>query len=212
MRDQRKAIVADGYDLIADRYLEWAAQIENDPRHRMLDEYSARLKPGARVLDIGCGAGVPSTQALAARFEVTGLDISAAQIDRARRNVPRARFVVGDVASTEFPARSFDGVTALYSVSHVPREEHPALFKRVGQWLEPGGLFLVTLGADDSPDWTGEWLGRPMFFSSFGAEANRELLNAAGFELLVDEVLDTKEPDGAVSFLWVLARNARAAS
>ncbi len=112
MKDHRKRIVANGYDAIADPYLEWAAQIEADPRDRMLVEFSARLKPGARVLDIGCGAGVPATKSLAARFVVTGLDISGEQIARARRNVPGATFVVGDVGAVDFPDRSFDGVVA----------------------------------------------------------------------------------------------------
>lgn len=206
MTDHRKTIVADGYDAIGERYLDWAAQIEADPRERLLDEFSARLEPGARVLDIGCGAGVPSTKALAAQFAVTGLDISGAQIARASRNVPQATFVQGDVAAIDFPSQSFDGVTAFYAVSHLPREEHASLFERVARWLEPGGLFLVTLGASASPDWIGDWLGRPMFFSSFDANTNRRLLEAAGFALEIHEILDTNEPEGPTPFLWVLAR------
>jgi hypothetical protein len=45
-----------------------------------------------------------------------------------------------------------------------------------------------------------------MFFNSHDAEANRRLLAAANFELLVDEIIDTPEPEGPVPFLWVLAR------
>ena len=48
-----------------------------------------------------------------------------------------------------------------------------------------------------------------MFFSSYGAEANRRLLRTAGFELLVDDVLVTSEPEGDVSFLWVIARKPK---
>jgi hypothetical protein len=70
----------------------------------------------------------------------------------------------------------------------------------------PGGLFLTTLGAVDSPDWTGEWLGELMFFSSYNAETNRHLLRTAGFELLIDDILVTREPDGDVRFQWVLAQ------
>ncbi len=131
MTDHRKTIVADGHDAIADRYLAWAAEIERDPRDRMVAELTALLVPGTRVLDIGCGAGVPSTRMLAEQFAVTGMDLSAEQIARARLNVPGARFVQGDVSTIEFPPRSFDGVTAFYSVSHLPREEHASLFERV---------------------------------------------------------------------------------
>jgi len=206
MRDERKAVVESGYDTIAEPYLEWISRIHDDPRGRMLDELVARLEPGARVLDLGCGSGVPSTRTLATRFRVTGVDLSTAQLAIARREVPGVTFIHGDLTEIDFPAASFDGVTAFYTVSHVPREEHAGLFRRVARWLVPGGLFLATLGATDAPDWIGDWLGGPMFFSSHDAETNRRLLAAAGFESLIDEIVETPEPGGPVPFLWVLAR------
>ena len=60
-------IVRDGYDHIADRYLEWAAQIDDRARARHTTALLSRVPDGARVLDLGCGAGVPSTRALAER-------------------------------------------------------------------------------------------------------------------------------------------------
>ncbi len=206
MTDDRKAIVAAGYDAIASRYLDWSSRAIDPARVRMLDEFIARLPPGAQVLDLGCGAGVPSTRALATRFRVTGVDLSASQVAAARRNVPGATFIQADMAAVEFPAASFDGIAALYAISHVPREGHAELFGRIAGWLRPRGLFLATLGAQDSPDWVGEWLEAPMFFSSFDAAENRRLVAAAGFDLLIADVLETIEPDGPVPFLWVLAR------
>jgi hypothetical protein len=47
-----------------------------------------------------------------------------------------------------------------------------------------------------------------MFFSSHDAETNRRLLAAAGFELVADEVVTMREPEGKATFLWVLARKA----
>ena len=117
---------------------------------------------------------------LADRFDVIGVDISETQLDAARRNVPQASFVLGDLADVEAsPSGSFDGVAALYSISHVPREAHGPLFERVSRWLVPGGLFLATLGAGDDPGWIGDWLGQPMFFSSHDADDYRRLLTAA---------------------------------
>lgn len=206
MDDERKRVVASGYDRLVDRYLEWGEAIEGDPRDRMVAAFAARLPDGARVLELGCGSGVPSTQQLARRFKVTGVDISPRQIELARRNVPGAAFVCADIASLDFPDASFDGVVALYAISHLPREEHARLFADVFSWLAPGGLFLATLGATDSPDWTGEWLGEPMYFSSHDAATNRRLVRDAGFELLLDEVAITPEPEGDASFLWILGQ------
>jgi ubiquinone/menaquinone biosynthesis C-methylase UbiE len=206
MKDPRKTLVAQGYDSLAEEYLAWASAFADPARQRMLGEFSARLAAGSRVLDLGCGPGVPATQMLASRFNVTGVDISEAQLQAARRNVPAASFLQADLAQIDFPAGSFDGVSALYSISHVPREEHGPLFERMARWLVPGGLLLATLGSGDSPDWIGDWLGRQMFFSSHDADTNRRLLKAANFELLIDEVLDTPEPEGPVPFLWIVAR------
>ncbi len=211
MEDGRKRIVASGYDRLAERYLEWGATIEGDPRDRMVADFADRLPGGARVLELGCGSGVPSTQQLARRFDVTGVDISPRQIELARRNVPSARFVCADISTLDFPERSFDGVVGLYAISHLPREEHARLFGDVFRLLTPGGLFLATLGATDSPAWTGEWLGEPMFFSSHDAATNRRLVQDAGFELLLDEVAITPEPEGDASFLWVIGQKPASA-
>jgi hypothetical protein len=64
---------------------------------------------------------------------------------------------------------------------------------------------MIALGTSDSEAWTGEWLGAPNFFSSFPPETNSRLVREAGFELLRDEVVTFREPEGDVAFQWVLA-------
>jgi cyclopropane fatty-acyl-phospholipid synthase-like methyltransferase len=201
-----RRIVESGYDSSAERYLEWSARIADDPRLRFLGELTGRLDDGAEVLDLGCGAGVPCTKVLAERHDVLGVDLSAAQLDLARRNVPGARFEKADMAAVSFSDGSFDAVTAFYSVLHVPREEQGALFARIARWLRPGGWFLAALGCSEANGIEDDWLGTPMFFSSHNATENRRLLEAAGFTLVVDESVTMHEPEGAATFHWVLAR------
>lgn len=208
MTDERGAIVRDGYDAIAGCYLDWSRSIVGDPSPRFLARLATVVPPGGRVLDLGCGAGIPSTAFLAERFEVVGVDLSAEQLRRARANVPGATFLQADVCEVDLAPRTFDAVSALYAISHVPRDRHGELFVRVARWLRPGGYILASLGATGSGDWTGEWLGVPMFFSSHDADTNRDLLRAAGFTLVVDEIVSMREPEADVSFLWVVARNS----
>jgi ubiquinone/menaquinone biosynthesis C-methylase UbiE len=203
--DPRKQTVKAGYDELAPRFGEWAARVEGDPWERFLDELTGRLAPGARVLDLGCGNGRKIAR-LADRFDVTGVDISEQQLLLARAEIPNAEFVHADLAELDVPAESFDAVTAFYSISHVPREEHAALFGKIARWLRSGGLFLASLSANGTDDWTEEWLGVEMFFSGFDADTNRRLIREAGFELVLDEVVTMQEPETEATFLWVLSR------
>jgi SAM-dependent methyltransferase len=206
--DERKRTVEAGYDALADTFGEWGARVEGDPWARFLDELADRLPAGALVLDLGCGNGTKIAR-LADRFEVTGVDISERQVRLARATVPTASFVQADFTKLDAPAGSFDAVTALYSIVHVPREEHPALLGRIRGWLKPGGLFLASLSHVGGPDRVDEWLGVEMFFSGFNADTNRRLVRDTGFELLADDVVWMREPDLDVAFLWVLGRKLR---
>ena len=198
-----KKIVEAGYDAIAEHYLMWSAQITDDPRAHYLDELDRRLDHNAKILELGCGAGIPSTRRLAERHDVLGVDLSQQQLDLARANVPGARFEKADMTALDFPDGRFDAVAAFYSILHVPRAEQPALIANIARWLKPGGLFLASLGVG-TPDVTEDWLGVEMFFGSNTPARNRELL-AQHLEIVIDDLVTMHEPDPA-TFHWVLAR------
>ncbi len=167
------------------------------------------LPPNARVLDLGCGAGVPVATRLAERgCTVVGVDSSQRQIALARMNEPRASFIASDMTMVEFDAMSFDAVIALYSITHVPRDEHQRLLNRIRTWLKPNGLFLSSLGYNDSPAWTGKWLGTTMFFSHFDAVVNRALIKNAGLKIEREEIVGEDENGEITRFLWVIAISA----
>jgi len=207
MSDPRPRTVGRGYDAIADRFADWMGQIGGDPRGEWTAHLLHLLPQRARVVDLGCGAGLPSTKLFAdAGHVVTGVDISAEQIRRARKNVPSAHFVHADITELALDPASVDAVTAYYSLNHVPREILGSLLARISGWLAPKGLLLAAFGAGNSPDWTGEWLGATMFFSSWDAETNRQLIQAAELETIRDEVVTLHEPEGDALFHWILAR------
>jgi cyclopropane fatty-acyl-phospholipid synthase-like methyltransferase len=206
VNDPRTELVGRGYDVIGERFAEWRDRIVGDPRREWAAALTSRLQPGVRVLELGCGDGVPDTQLLAEQFLVTGMDVSAEQIRRARANVPDATFVQADFTTADLDTRSFEAVAAIYSLNHVPRDLLADLFGRIHAWLAPGGLFLTALGTSDTEGWTGDFLGAPTYFSSYPPARNRELLHEAGFELVLDEVCTFMEPEGEATFQWVLAR------
>jgi cyclopropane fatty-acyl-phospholipid synthase-like methyltransferase len=200
--DVRVRAVADAYDRAAGRWE--ATRGEATPAlRRLLDEFLAELPPGAAVLDVGCGSGVPVARALAdAGCRVTGLDVSARLLDVARRAVPSAAFVHGDMRVAE-PGGPFDGLVAWDSVFHVPRADHAALFRRFRGWLRDGGLLLLALGGS-AWEGTSDMLGETFFYSGHDLEVALRLLRDAGFVVRRAEV-DDPGSRGHVAVLAIAA-------
>jgi SAM-dependent methyltransferase len=198
------AIVSRGYDIVAESYLERFGR--SQVRDRWMNELIVRLPRHARVLDLGCGAGLPVALRLTEHgCDVLGVDVSIRQIGLARTNVPAAEFVQADMTTVELAAGSFDAVAAFYSITHVPRVEHAALLRRMADWLKPGGLFVGSLGSGDCADWKGNWLGAEMFFSHYDAATYRRLVCDAGLKIECAEQVDQDNDDAR--FLWVIARS-----
>lgn len=199
-------VVARGYDSVAEDYAGLEGAVEW-PRMRWLRKVLMGLSPGSRVLDIGCGSGIPATVELAKDHDVIGVDVSARQIELARRNIPGGEFLHSDIQSLDFPKASFDAVVAFYVLDHIPRELHAVVLGRIKGWLKPGGLLLFTVETSDNPGGVGSWLGVDMYFSSFDADTSRRLVRESGFGVLADAIETQIEGEKEVPFLWVLARS-----
>ena len=199
---EKKEIVKKGYDRLAERYQTIRRAFDNK---RELNEFASLLPKNAKVLDVGCGAGVPVAQFLVdSGFDVTGIDFSKNMLELARKNVPNAKFLVKDMTTLDFEADSFDGLTAFYSIIHVSREKHFSLFQSFHRILKPQGIMLVCLGPDE---WeaTDNYYGTEMFWSQYSPEKSLQLLKKAGFEIISDNVLVR----GGERHYWILTRNKK---
>jgi SAM-dependent methyltransferase len=201
-----KNLVQAGYDAVADTYAVWSGRIADPSRMRWTDFLLGTLPDGAAVLDLGCGHGLPSTRALSERFNVTGVDVSARQLEHARRNAPCATFVQAEMSGLDFPPHSFDAVTA-FSIIHLPRDEQPGLFRSIHRWLRPGGYLVAVMGAADSAgDIEPDWLGTPMYWSHFDSATNVTMIADTGFEIVSAQEETISEDGVPVAFLWMVAR------
>ncbi|MGK5685092.1 class I SAM-dependent DNA methyltransferase [Actinoplanes sp. URMC 104] len=205
MQEQPQQMVARGYDAVAERY----AELERDapwPRLAWLDDLLARLPGGVRVLDLGCGNGLPAGERIVRRHRLTGVDVSPRQVELARANVPAGEFATGDILALDLPRGAFAAVTAFYTFDHLPRERLPEMFGLVHGWLAESGLLLCCVEVEDTPGVVADWLGAPMYFSSYEPGTSRRLLTGAGFDILRDEIVAQLEGGHEVSYLWLLAR------
>jgi len=175
-----------GYNQAAKNYSsKFRDQFKNN---RHLDLLIEKLEPGAEILDVGCGAGKPIDSYLVDHgFKIIGLDISEAQIELAKKNVPEAEYQVADMSELRAGEFAVDAVVSFYALFHIPREQHLTVLKKMMSFLPKNGYVLLTMGASD---WEGteEFCGAQMFWSHYGAEKNLELLKKAEFKVLFHEI------------------------
>jgi len=199
-----KATVKVGYNTIADRYL--AERTRDSEDVLLLNDFIERLPANAKVLDAGCGAGIPISQMLNEHFAVTGVDFSEAQIELAKKNVPNAAFLCEDMTKLNFPEHTFDGITSYYAIIHIPREEHQPLLANFHRMLKPGGFSLLCLGAEHLIDDIDEnYLGTRMYWSHYDTETYLKMLNHCGFSIIWSKRVADDTCEGA-GHLFVLAQ------
>jgi SAM-dependent methyltransferase len=199
-----KDIVREGYDKVSCAYRGDTFDPNEDPYSRQcLDLLLPHLARGSRVLDLGCGCGIPAAQDLSALHTVTGVDISQVQIDRARSLVPSAELICADMTDLTLPAEELDAIISLYAIIHVPLEEQHDLFRRMSIWLKHDGWLLCTVGHQE---WTGtedDWLGvqgGTMFWSHTDERTYRRWLTDLGFQV-VENLFIPEGQGGHTTFL-----------
>jgi len=145
----------------------------------LLDDLLERLPEAPTVLDVGCGDGARTLANLPSGS--VGLDFSRAGLDLAVETVPDSRLVQGDMTALPVATDSVDAVTAYHAVFHVPRDQHPTVYREFARVLRPGGTVLMTLPSGQFETVRRGWMGGSMFFSAPGRRATLDQLADAGF-------------------------------
>ena len=185
-RAERQAVQATAFDRIGERYDE--AFPHKEGQLEAGEWLVKQLPAGARVLDVGCGTGLPTARQLAdAGYRVTGIDISDGMLQLARRDVPEATFHQLDVA--DLPAKGieeggFDAVVAFFSLLMLAREEIPAALGTLRRLLAPGGYFLLSMVEADVDAMPLQFLGNRVWVSGYLRDELRDVVAEAGFDVL----------------------------
>jgi len=168
----------------------------------MCDELISRLPKYSKVLDLGCGIGLPHDKYFVDNHMVlTGIDISEKHIALAKKNVRNAKYLVGDFFSRDVLGK-FDAIVSYFAIFHIPREEHKKLFERINSLLNKNGYILITLGAEEMKcDVNPDFVGAPMAWSSYSIEKNKKLVQEAGFTIIM-----AIEDYRTEHHLWIFAK------
>lgn len=164
-----------------------------------LDRFCRLLSPGATVLDIGCGSGVPIAHELVRRgFAVTGVDGSATMLALFRANMADAPALLMDMRQLALGER-FGGLIAWDSFFHLSPTDQRSMFARFAAHAEPGAPLMFTSGPKEGSA-IGEMEGEPLYHGSLSPEEYHMLLDAAGFSV-VDHVAEDPHCGGRTIWL-----------
>ena len=189
------------YDLIADWY---GSDRGRTVGVREVLAVAATLRAGSRILELGCGNGVPITEALVKNgCRVIGLDSSIGMLARFRNTLSGTPVVRGDARQCPFLDGGFDAAISWGMMFHLPRDDQGTVLASVSRVLKPAAPFLFTGaeidGASDDGI-TGTMNG--VTFHYYAVPSYRTLLAEHGFTLV-----DVRDDPGVSTYF--LAHKSR---
>jgi SAM-dependent methyltransferase len=168
------------YDEIAADYAaRWAApELLAAVRAR----FAARLEPGARVLDVGCGPGWDTERLRHLGLRACGLDRSRGMLGEARRSaVP---LLLADMRDLPVRDGALDGLWVCASFLHIPKRDGPAVLRAFRRALRPSGVLYIGVKEGDGERWVEHSGDRRRFFAFYQEAEFDRLLASQGFTVL----------------------------
>jgi ubiquinone/menaquinone biosynthesis C-methylase UbiE len=153
-----------GYDSISSDFV--ATRIEPWPE---LNQFQSLVKPGDRVLDLGCGHGRLLKLFSGLKIDYHGFDHSAELINVARRDNPGVFFQAGDVRHLPYTDDSFDSIWMIALLHHLPPRASMGTLKEARRVVRCSGKVVITIWQPHS-HWTRSWekIGRRSFRKKWG--------------------------------------------
>ncbi len=165
------------YDQIATAFADRWWNVYYD---QALGSFCSRLRPGARLLDLGCGPG-RDVELLSTRgYDVIGLDRSQGMLREAQRRVGGA-FAGADMRKLPLASASLDGVWLCASLLHLPRADALPTMTEIRRVLQDRGVLYVSVLQGEGARWTDH--NGLRYYTYYRLEELRKLAAEAGYRV-----------------------------
>jgi ubiquinone/menaquinone biosynthesis C-methylase UbiE len=200
-----------GYDSVAGAYAErFNHELDDKPFDReVLDAFGERLAGAGCVVDVGCGPGQIAAYLAARGAEVQGVDLSPRMIEVARKLHPGIEFRTGDMRALPFADASLAGLSVMYSIIHIPRDEVTLVLRELRRVLCAGGLLLMSFHVGSRIVHATEFLDESVSidFVFFARDEMAVYLHEAGFAIEESRERDPiPDIEAQTQRVYVLAR------
>lgn len=184
-------LVIDTYNVIAEKYYKEFHQDFSDSKY--IDKFLTSLK-GNEILDVGCGIGHLTNYMVEKGFCVTGIDLSDEMLKIAKKKYPGISFVKMDMRRVSFHQR-YDGISLLYSLIHLTKDEVRCLLREYYDLLKDDGKMLIILQKGKGEEIVVEPLDNTleMFVNYYSLDEVIELLEDCKFRVIYYDSCESEE-------------------
>lgn len=113
-----------------------------DKTHDDLQQVAAEMvKPGGRILDIGCGAGAYLSH-FVNKYSVTGIDLNKTMIEKGKKLFPEVEFIYDDFLKHQFHQK-FDYIYSISVLEFIPPGRLAAFFEKIASLLNENGILFL---------------------------------------------------------------------
>ncbi len=181
--------MSDLANLMVGHYEKHAATWDRDRRNSSWndkvwhDRFIDKFGKGAKVLDLGCGSGLPVAQHMVERgLRVTGIDASPKMIAFCRERLPEQEWILADMRQLAL-GRRFDGILAWDSYFHLDHDDQRRMLAILAHHASVGTVLMFNTGPQHG-EAVGEYRGDPVYHASLSPAEYGGLIARFGFHVL----------------------------